>query len=96
LVDLVENAAIGEMDGLCLGPTTEIAIDGGQRQGGKVAPVRGKNSGIARPEEVAGFDLLGFFAVQEFQKCLRRFAAAFFVGGDIGATEGSARMERDG
>src|SRR5689334_15358129 len=68
LIDLVEDAAVGEMGGLGLRPTSEITIHGGQGQARELALVLGQDFGISRTIKVFRFDLLRRRTVKKFDK----------------------------
>src|SRR5471030_950111 len=64
LVDLVEDAAVGEMDLLRLGPAAEHLVDREERQLREALGVSPGDLGRARPEIVARDELLAFRRIE--------------------------------
>src|SRR5215470_10255668 len=67
LVDLVEDAAIGKVPGLRLGPSAEYFVDGEQCHLGELLAVLGGNFRHPGPEVVSGGDLLRLLAVEKLE-----------------------------
>jgi hypothetical protein len=67
LVDLIEQAAVGEEGRLGLAPAAEVRVDVRQRELGEARAVLGQRLRIARPIVVLGDDVLRLGRVEEFR-----------------------------
>src|SRR6185437_16812805 len=85
LVDLVEDAAIGEMRRLRLAPAAEDLVDCEERDLRELVGMPRGDLGKARPVEIARRELLALGGVEESEIGLGRLARAVPV--DIGVDE---------
>src|ERR1700760_2172213 len=83
LVDLIEDAAFGEVILLRPGPAAENVVDREKLDLGKGLFILLRNFGIARAIGIAGGDLLAFLGVPILQISLRCGARALLVGNAV-------------
>jgi hypothetical protein len=76
----VEDAALGEVDLVRLGPAAEHLIDGDEADVGEQRPVPRRHLRVADPVEVARDDVLALGGVEELEVGGRDLARAALVG----------------
>src|SRR5258708_12337052 len=92
-VDLVEDAAIGEMGRLGLPPAAEQLVDGEERDLWELLGIARCNLLQARPVEVARGEVLALLAVEEGEIGLGRLPRAMAV--DIAIDQGDGRLREN-
>src|SRR5882757_822444 len=92
-IDAIESPVVGEVSGLSLRPTTECAVDGHQRDGGKLLCILRRDIGIAGAIKMFGGNFLAFLGVQVTQILLGDLARTMLVHNLIDDAHGRLRQD---